>query len=195
MAAQAQCADVRKVAGTSAFHHGHFVVRVPESPAVEGLQSPGLKQAKPRASAASADLVVSGDRVRRANCTYAFVSFEGLLTQERRVRTKTPLGDTEVRTERLPPLRHFEITPATEIAASLAFRQIVAASNPASLERAFLAHFALRRGARFAGASSAAGGLRAGAAARLRCKASRMFTTGVGLGAGGSIVSSPAIFD
>jgi hypothetical protein len=131
MANQAERSDVRKVACAAAFSNRNDVVGIPQRPTVDRLQTPVLQQPSLRRSTTAFQSNICGHGIDTTESTNPFIPRERLLTNEARIRAETPLFHTEIRAEGKPALRHFELTPAAQIATIRSLRQVRAASIPA----------------------------------------------------------------
>lgn len=99
MAVQAKCPDIGQVAGSASFGDGEDVIGVPQSAAVDCLQTPLLQQTSPRNAAAALERQVSRDGVYFANGAHTPVAGERPLPKKVCVGSKAPLLDAEVGAE------------------------------------------------------------------------------------------------
>lgn len=123
MADQAERADVSQIALAAALDDRDDVIRVPQTPSRESLQSPVRQQFEPVCSARALQVEVRSPGVARANGANAAIAPEHLFAQIARIGSQLPFMDAPVGAERGPARRDFQIAPAAERAAVRSRRQ------------------------------------------------------------------------
>ena len=116
VAEEAEGAEVREIALTSAFGYGADVVGVPEAAAGgDGLHAVEMKAGGAGWASGSFECVVGGDGVDVADGADAAITGEDLVAEIAGVGAKTPLVDAVVAAEGTAAFgEDFEIAPAAE---------------------------------------------------------------------------------